>query len=284
MERIYAEPAFKEDLLIQGILPLIEFAIPNGIEEREVCLPRGTGGSSCSASRKDLFLVGGPTHGVQRLGYVPDMITNPGAWTLATAPISATDANRVSQPALESGQQPPRPTQCVINSFQPRPDLARRLFLPVPPYYPDEVRARIWAAQTGYSMAPPIVCPAGSIGTGSGVGASGPPSGAPAPSGSVWQITSPGPGEQISGVVPVVGTANFDPTKVQYYKLEIGSGRSPTSWTTFGTTHSQRVSNGVLETLQAGALPPGDYVIRLIIVGNDGNFPAPYSVPVTVVR
>jgi hypothetical protein len=82
----------------------------------------------------------------------------------------------------------------------------------------------------------------------------------------------------------VVGTANFDPTKVQYYKLEIGSGRSPTSWTTFGTTHSQRVSNGVLETLQAGALPPGDYVIRLIIVGNDGNFPAPYSVPVTVVR
>jgi hypothetical protein len=80
-----------------------------------------------------------------------------------------------------------------------------------------------------------------------------------------------------------MGTANFDATEVQYYKLEIGSGASPRSWTTFGTTHSQAVVNGVLENLQASALPPGDYVIRLIIVGNDGNFPTPYSLPITIV-
>jgi hypothetical protein len=64
--------------------------------------------------------------------------------------------------------------------------------------------------------------------------------------------------------------------------LEIGSGRSPSSWTTFGTTHRQSVVNGQLETLQAGALPPGEYVIRLIVVRNDGNYPAPYSVPIVV--
>ncbi|MGD8586469.1 MAG: transglycosylase domain-containing protein, partial [Chloroflexota bacterium] len=73
MEQIHAEPAIKEDLLVQGILPLIEFAIPNGLEERKVCLPRGTGGSSCTSWRNDLFLTGGPTHAVQRLGYVPDL-------------------------------------------------------------------------------------------------------------------------------------------------------------------------------------------------------------------
>jgi hypothetical protein len=289
MERIYAEPAFRDDLLTQGILPLIEFAIPNGLEERKVCLPRGTGGSNCTSSRDELFLTGGPIHGVQRLGYVPDVITNPGAWTLATAPISAADAGRIQQPALDSGHKPPTPTTCVINSFQPRPDQARRLFLPVPPHYPDEVRARLYAAQTGYSMAPPVVCPTGSYraGSGSGAGSSGgagASAGAAAPAGSAWHISSPAPGEQISGVVPIIGTAVFDPARVQYYKLEIGSGHTPSAWTTFGTTHSQSVSNGVLETLQSDALAPGDYVIRLIVVGNDGNYPAPYSVPVKIVR
>jgi hypothetical protein len=289
MEHIYADEAILADLAVRGQQPATEFRMPNGVEEREVCRPRGTGGSSCTSKRTDLFLVGGPVHGVQRLGYVPDVITNPGAWTLATAAISAADANRVAQPALDSGHKPPTPTSCVINSFQPRPDQARRLFLPVPPHYPDEVRARIWAAQAGYSMAPPFVCPAGSYratgGSDAGAGdASGNASGAAAPAGSTWRITSPAPGEQISGAVPIIGTAVFDPTQVQYYKLEIGSGQTPSSWATFGTTHSQSVNNGVLETLQAGALPTGDYVIRLIIVGNDGNYPAPFSVPVTVTR
>jgi hypothetical protein len=84
-------------------------------------------------------------------------------------------------------------------------------------------------------------------------------------------------------VVPVVGTANFNTADIQYYKLEIGSGASPSSWTTFGSIHSSPVANGVLETLYARDLAPGQYVIRLIVVGNDGNFPSPYSVPITIV-
>ncbi len=290
MERIYADEAFRADLSIQGQQPPVEFTMPNGLEERQVCLPRGTGGNSCTAWREELFIVGGPVHGVQRLGYVPDVITNPGAWTLAVASISAADARRVPQPALESGLKPPTPTQCVINSFQPRPDQARRLFLPVPPHYPDEVRARLWAGRGGYSMAPPIVCPAGSARAafgGADDGSSdnnGRSPGAAAPAGSIWRITSPAPGEQVSGLVPIVGTAAFNPSEAQYYKLEIGRGRAPTAWTTFGTTHSQSVTNGVLETLQTDALAPGDYVIRLIIVRNDGNFPTPHSVPITIVR
>jgi hypothetical protein len=106
---------------------------------------------------------------------------------------------------------------------------------------------------------------------------------APAPANATWRITSPSPGEQVSGVVSVIGTANFNTADVQYYKLEIGSGAAPTSWTTFGTTHSSPVANGVLETLYARDLPPGQYVIRLIVVRNDGNFPTPYSVPITIV-
>jgi hypothetical protein len=80
-----------------------------------------------------------------------------------------------------------------------------------------------------------------------------------------------------------MGTASFNPSEVQYYKIEIGAGSSPSSWSTFGTTHSQPVVNGVLETLHAEALAPGEYVIRLIIVRNDGNYPTPYVVPISVV-
>jgi hypothetical protein len=131
-----------------------------------------------------------------------------------------------------------------------------------------------------------VVCPgqtaAAAIGSGENAGSEG--GNAPAPVSALWEIDSPYPGEQVTGVVPVIGTVSFDPLTVQYYKLEIGQGTSPTTWTTFGTTHSNNVQNGVLETLQADALTPGNYVIRLILVRNDGNYPTPYSVPITIVR
>jgi membrane peptidoglycan carboxypeptidase len=300
MEYIFNTPALATTLLVNGQPPPAEFAMPAGLEQRTVCLPRGTGGSSCAASRQDLFLVGGPVHGIQRLGYVPDILTNPGAWTLAVSPISGEAAQLLLQPPLANGFQPAAPTQCVLNTARPPEGVAVRLFLPIPPFYPDEVRARLWAQQNGYSMAPPSVCPtavasqyrgSGSFGDGqggdgqggdgqsiSGSGESGAPTG-----GSAWRITSPASGEQVSGLVSILGTASFDPAAVQYYKLEIGSGTSPTSWTTFGSIHAAPVTNGVLESLHADALAPGPYVIRLILVRNDGNYAAPYSVPVTIV-
>jgi hypothetical protein len=225
------------------------------------------------------------------LGYVPDVLTAPGAWRLAVAPLSAEQASLINLPALDNGFQPSPPSTCVLNTARPPEGTSVLLFLPVPPFYPDEVRARLWAQQNGYPIAPPSVCPtnvaraalSSPAGEGGGSGEDGGGAGAPAPSGVTWRISSPAPGEQVSGVVPVVGTANFSSADIQYYKLEIGSGSAPTSWTTFGTTHSGPVVNGVLETLYARDLPPGQYVIRLIVVQNDGNFPTPHSVPITIV-
>jgi hypothetical protein len=203
-------------------------------------------------------------------------------------------AQSVVMAPLGDGYQPPPPSQCVVNSGRPLEGMPARLLLAVPPFYPDEVRARVWAGQHGYTMAPPIACPVvvaqQYVGSGSGNGANGEGSAgagggaaaALAPAGSSYHISSPGAGQQVSGVVAVVGTAAFDPAQVAYYKLEIGSGRNPNQWTTFGSTHSQPVVNGVLEELHAYALPAGEYVIRLVLVGNDGNYPAPYVVPITI--
>jgi membrane peptidoglycan carboxypeptidase len=160
MDGVLADVALADSLRVDGILPPQEFTRPAGIEEKSVCLPRGAGGGICGATRNDLFLISGPQRGVSRLGYMPDTLTNPGAWTLSVLPMPAAAARQVSFPPLSNGYQPPPPTHCVLNSGRTVPGSTTRLYLPVPPHYPDEVRARLWAAQNGYhTMAPPIACP-----------------------------------------------------------------------------------------------------------------------------
>jgi membrane peptidoglycan carboxypeptidase len=287
LETIYAEPALLQSLAVHGELPATEFNRPAGIEERPVCLPRGTGGTSCTAQRSDFFLTAGPMRSSARLGYIPDAVTNPGAWTLAVLPLPADTAQNVRQPALANGFQPPLPTECVVQASRPQEAATVRLYLPVPPFYPDEVRARLWAQQQGYVMAPPVACPGTivrqAMARAAGEIEGGDESSAPAPGNAIWRIHSPTPGQRVSGLVPILGTAAFNRTEVNYYKLEISSGSAPGEWTTFGATHSEPVVNGTLEQLHAYALPPGDYVIRLVIVRHDGNFPAPHLVPITVV-
>lgn len=295
MEYIYNEPIVTTALMINGRFPPNDFIPPNGLEAKLVCLPQGTGGSSCTATRTDYFLTGAPVHGIPRIGYSPNATTNPGAWTLITMPLSAEAAQRVSLAALDDGTTPPMPSTCVVNAARQPDGATTRLYLPIPPFYPDEVRARIWAQGRGYQMAPATVCPVGSLtfsNSSSGSSGSSSSSGSvPVGSGSdgsssantSYFILSPSAGEQVNGTINIVGTAEFDTAQVQYYKLEIGNGRSPTEWTTFGSTHTQPVTNGVLEQLQAGSLAPGDYIIRLILVGDDGNFiGSPYAVRIVV--
>jgi membrane peptidoglycan carboxypeptidase len=292
MQGIHADEAMMGSLMVDGRLPPRDFAQPVGVELRRVCLPQGTGGSQCTASRPDYFLVNAPRYAIPRLGYVPDSQSNPGAWTLRTAPLAAEDAQRVQLANLDDGTVPPRPTECVLNVARGS-DEGQRLYLPVPPFYPDEVRARIWAQGTGYRMAPPVICSGAAARAAAGSGGSGiggedtavslPEQSAPQPVSQNYHIGSPGAGQQVNGLTPIHGTAQFDPAQVQYYKLEIGQGHNPTEWVTFGTTHSQPVVNGVLEQLQADALPPGPYVIRLILVRHDGNYAGPpHQVAITI--
>ena len=277
IEGIYATPRLQTSLMVNGQMPPTEFLWAPNVVERPVCLPQGTGGTSCTASRNDLFLATVPVHGIPRIGYAPDTGSNLGAWTLRTLPLGGEDAARVAQAALPDGTQPPQPTECVFNRSRNADAVAQRLYLPIPPYYPDEVRARLWARGSGYRMAPPTVCPLqvveAVVPAERPLTQSSSNSGNTAPSQSTsLNITFPTSGATLDGTVAVQGTAQFDPNVVAFYKLEIGNGRSPTAWTTFGSTHSQPVTNGTLETLQAGSLPPGTYTIRLVLVGQDGNF------------
>lgn len=159
VERIYVDPALQQSLRVNGAMPPREFERPAGIEEKEVCLPRSVSGSGCSVTRTDLFLVSAPQHSIPRLGFVPDTMSRPGAWALAVLPLPAGAADRIQLPELEDGTKAPLTSHCVAGSGGTVTGASLRLFLPVPPYYPDEVVARQWAQRNGYPMAPSIACP-----------------------------------------------------------------------------------------------------------------------------
>ncbi len=286
VEGIYADASMAASLQVNGAAPPQQFEQPAGIEHKEVCLPRAVGGERCGATRPDLFLVSAPQRGIPRLGYVPDSLSNPGAWTLAALPLPAEAAQRMSFPLLEDGLTAPTPSHCAAGSGAVLQGAPARLYLPVPPYYPDEVVARQWAQRNGYQMAPSVVCPAEVLRSARAGAGNGPANGSDGGNALIiagsYHIASPRAGDVVSGQAPIVGTANFDPGSVQFYKIEIGAGTNPSQWTTLGQTHSTPVLNGTLEELHAYALAPGPYVIRLVLVRHDGNYPPPHTVPITI--
>ena len=134
-------------------------------------------------------------------------------------------------------------------------------------------------------MAPSTVCPVEVVRAARGdpLEDSGGVNGANGITSATYRIATPRAGDTVGGLVQIRGTASFDPAEVKFYKLEIGSGQTPSQWSTLGSTHSTPVVNGVLEELHAYSLAPGPYVLRLVLVRHDGNFPPPHTVPITII-
>ena len=87
--------------------------------------------------------------------------------------------------------------------------------------------------------------------------------------GGVLQIQQPTNGQTVSGVIPIIGTAQFDGSQADIYHMFITGGQF-TDWTPLGQPHNSPVSNGQLEELHADALQSGTYTLRLALVrGSD---------------
>ncbi len=93
-------------------------------------------------------------------------------------------------------------------------------------------------------------------------------------------ITSPGPNAHVWGAVTITGSATH--ANFAYYKLEVGAGSNPNTWSWFAGGQSQ-VSYGTLGVLNTGILPcGGTYTIRLVVVDTTGNYPTPSQVTIVV--
>ena len=92
-------------------------------------------------------------------------------------------------------------------------------------------------------------------------------------------ILSPGNGAIVSGIVPIVGTAQHD--QFDFYKLEHAPGGSNQSYSYFDGAEAQ-VVGGLLGNLNSSAMANGTYVIQVVVVDTTGNYPEPCRVTVTV--
>ena len=92
-------------------------------------------------------------------------------------------------------------------------------------------------------------------------------------------ITAPSLDAVVSGMVPIVGTAVHE--AFTFYKLEYGAGATPNSWSYFDGGE-RPVQGGQLGTLNAAALAPGTYSVRIVVVDTSGNFPAPCQTTILI--
>jgi hypothetical protein len=92
-------------------------------------------------------------------------------------------------------------------------------------------------------------------------------------------ITSPGINAQVSGMMPIIGTAEHENFK--FYKLESGVGTDPSVWSYFDGG-DRPVQGARLGTLNAGALAPGTYSVRIVVVDASGNFPPPCQTTIVI--
>lgn len=274
-----------QDLLatfaIEGSLLPDRLDVPQGMSQRQMCdlSTLREPALDCPGRIMEWFLDGpaGVPDGQGGLIYPP--VTPPppvqppasGPWLIELEP----DIYRVLvhpiPPDIASGivfatapgqPQPPPPLYCQVpvELAASAPAAREQVFIAPPPDPTDAVRAEHYARNAGLSFLPSIACSPELLNATGG-------------SAIVTAfISSPAPGEVVTGPIPIIGTASFSPTQATYYKVELLGGPFA-SWATVGDIHYQPVVNGVLENL--AALPSGAYSLQLVVVGLDGNYVQP---------
>jgi penicillin-binding protein 1C len=281
MQAIYNDPELAAILADNGAQPPTEFVPPPGLEQRPLCnLASVTiGATECQVGRQEWFLVEDrPAEATPTPD--PDLIAwqkiEPAVWRVPAVGLPPLPDDMPV--LLGETELPPQPF-CHFNQgtqIEFLPDDALPLLFLEPPRNPESLKgAHEWAAQHNLPILPAAACTEDLL-------ALARDPNAPA----VWRITSPRPGDQVKGILPIVGVADFNPSEVQFYKLELGIGDfNDPQWVTLGNTHNNPVVNGTLEMLHADGLPPGDYLLRLIIVLWDGNYVGePHTIPIQVVQ
>lgn len=92
-------------------------------------------------------------------------------------------------------------------------------------------------------------------------------------------LTSPVPGEEVSGAVTLVGTVDMD--NFGFYKFEVAP-QGTESWATI-SANRELVKEGDLGFWDTSTLTPGDYQLRLEVTDSQGQAYSPCIIPVRVI-
>ena len=281
MIAVYNNPSLLPTIGVDsGQLPQA-FEPPPGLERRPLCdLASVTVGAvDCTPGGQEWFLVLDET-AVSTPPPPPDTITweqlEPAVWRIPAVPLAPPDPELLA--ALNQADNEP-PPQLFCHFAQETavdllpPETEPQLFL-APPRNPQSLKAAHEFAQANNLAILPIASCTEEILAEAGELSSI----------AVYRITSPKQGDAVDGIIPIIGTANFDPAEVEFYKIELGIPQEESNdiqWVTLGDTHNTPVVNGTLEMFHAAGLPPGDYFLRLIVIKDSNYVGEPHTIQVT---
>ncbi len=281
MQAVYGSYDLLEVLNINGTEPSPNFTQPDGLDQKPICALSSIsiGAAECQFSGQEWFLQESET-AAPTPAPPPDTVVWEELDTAVTRIIALPLPPPSPEMAAALADDPealPFPLFC---HFAPQtemailpPDALPQIFLD-PPRNPESVQsAREWAQANDIAILPAEPC------TEETLALARDPNQVAA-----YRITSPKPGDEVSGILPILGTADFDPEVVQFYKIELGIPQADgnVQWVTLGETHQTPVVNGQLEMLHADAMPPGDYFLRLIVVKDSNYVGEPYTIPIVI--
>jgi hypothetical protein len=278
MQAVYANPQLLVGLLVDGLQPASEFVQPDGLSQEALCAISSVqiGATECSISGSEWVL-----DTPQLAGETPPEADKV-AWEEVDPAVERMPALPLPPLPLEvvtvdpEDNAPPSQLFCHFlegteMSLLP-PETQQQVFLPPPRNEESLKAAHEWAQANNLALLPTESCNEELLALTRDPNRI-----------AFYRITEPKPGDVVSGILPIVGTADFDPADVEFFKVELGMPRgTETEWVTLGETHYAPVVNGTLEMLHADALPPGEYLLRLIVVKDSNYVGEPHTVPIKI--
>lgn len=278
MQSVYADPQMEETLRINGQQPASEFIKPAGLSQEPLCAISSVviGAAECSQSGSE-WLLDTPLPAEDPAPETEAVIweaIEPAVDRMPALPLPPLPVEMVSAESDEN-KLPPQIfchfSEGVESALLP-PETQLQVFLSPPRNAESLKAAHEWAQENNLAVLPSESCNEELLAL-----ARDPNRVA------FWRISEPKAGDIVSGILPIVGTADFDPAEVEFYKIELGVPNGlDTQWLTLGETHNTPVVNGTLEMLHADALGPGEYLLRLIVVKDSNYVGDPHTIPIII--
>ncbi len=283
MTAVYADIDLQNELETNSILPPSDFAVPAGVEQRSICTLSSIvpGATDCQVGGSEWYIAQFGSNSNQTLS--DELVSweeiEPSVIKVPAAALPELSAEVIQAEIDNPNPDPdalPRMTMChfpegIVKVDLP-PSAADQIFLLPPRNLQSRKAAYEWSAENGVAILPTELCTDDMIALVN-------------PDGAVQRITSPSPNEVVEGVFPIMGTADFDMARAQFFKVELGVPQTDQTiqWVTLGDVHDQPVRNGQLETLYSDGLTPGTYFLRVIVINRDGNYAGePAAVPFVI--
>ncbi len=278
---LYRDPALLEPLKRGGNLLPDGLTPPPGVSRRKICNISSLKDPAvdCAATRNEWFLDTpalipdsngdlkasapgpvSPTRAPQNGPLIVDM--EPGLVKTLVFPLDSNfAASLIMQPVGPKHATPPPPMYCLVpNEVKDQvPQANAQIFLKPPVFGDEDVYARIYAQANQIPILPQFPCTPEMLALGPGV------------TSAIARITSPQPGDTVTGLARIMGTASWAPGQATYYVMTIQGPQFPNP-TPFIDVNPNPVVNGFLGSFGAAGLQPGTYKIKIIIVGIDGNY------------